>query len=1040
MAATQVSIRLGVEGKAEVKRAFDEVGRAGQDAFRGIATSMDAAGAAADRETQRLQRLAQAAKQAAAADQTQRSLNAALGVGSGPGKSARESAAVFEEAARAADELAARTAALRAQIDPLGAAQIKLNTEIAEANALFKAGAITAEEQAAAHALAQNRFNATAKSLGAVAESGRLTAGQLTNLGFQLNDVAVSLASGQRPLLVLAQQGSQIAQIFGPGAGVTGILRGVYQGLTSLITPTSAVAAGFAAIAAAAGSAYLRAFNAQAQLEIAARGAGRAIGLTSEQISRIAQESAPAARISVNAAQDIAAAFLQTGKIGASNFGGLIKIVKDFAATTGTETKDAVKELAAAFADPVRGADSLNERLNFLDDRTRQYIRTLAQQNDRTGAQRALLDALKGSLADSARAATALGRAWEFVSRAASNALDFIGRAISRVFDGAPLEERLKELGQERARLEAAIKAPPTRFAAGTRSFTEQKLAETKTEIADIEKRLEEVRNRAIEARANELSLRAGETARELTPGFKDLQQLREQEAQLRAVLNDPAAAKKAENLEQIRTAYAAVTNAINTYLVPAELARRLDELDVKALQAKTPAQKAEIAEQRKRLELTGQIITEEELEARVKREGIKARAEAAQSLKDEAALSAINAKATRDLAAASLQGAAAAGKAEARRKALTEAVQNGADVESRMRDLLREHVAEEAAAGASQALQLEQQAAAQAKLNDAVLKGAISSEQAQQQLQAEEALRPLLTAQSLAEGQAKGVLAQVVDRLRGAYAQLFREQARASALQTLQGQRDQIALLEKQIALTSRGASQQQIIIAELRAEQELRRSGIELNSAEGQAILANAGNIERLTQSLAQAQSGMQVLESLTDSVFESFASVIAHGKLDWKSFADAGRAALAEIEREMLRLAVLNPLKNLLFGSNQPTLSSIGGLIGGLFSAFKFHEGGVAGQGGTLAFAPAAVFRNAPRFHSGAFLSPDEVPAILQRGERVLSREETRRFERGRAPAAPVINVTIQTPSPAAFQASRTQVAADLARAVRMGMRGM
>jgi hypothetical protein len=38
MSTTQVSVRLGVEGKAEVKRSFDEVGRAGQDAFRGPAS------------------------------------------------------------------------------------------------------------------------------------------------------------------------------------------------------------------------------------------------------------------------------------------------------------------------------------------------------------------------------------------------------------------------------------------------------------------------------------------------------------------------------------------------------------------------------------------------------------------------------------------------------------------------------------------------------------------------------------------------------------------------------------------------------------------------------------------------------------------------------------------------------------------------------------------------------------------------------------------------------------------------------------------
>jgi hypothetical protein len=104
------------------------------------------------------------------------------------------------------------------------------------------------------------------------------------------------------------------------------------------------------------------------------------------------------------------------------------------------------------------------------------------------------------------------------------------------------------------------------------------------------------------------------------------------------------------------------------------------------------------------------------------------------------------------------------------------------------------------------------------------------------------------------------------------------------------------------------------------------------------------------------------------------------------------------------------------------------------------FKFHEGGLVGLDGRAAVVPASVFRGAPRFHDGAFLSPDEVPAILQRGERVLSRDEARTYgARGAMPVAPVVNVTIQTPSPAAFQTSRTQVVADLARAVRMGMRG-
>ena len=49
----------------------------------------------------------------------------------------------------------------------------------------------------------------------------RFAAGQL---GFQMQDVAVQLQSGQNALLVLGQQGSQIASIFGPTGAIVGAL------------------------------------------------------------------------------------------------------------------------------------------------------------------------------------------------------------------------------------------------------------------------------------------------------------------------------------------------------------------------------------------------------------------------------------------------------------------------------------------------------------------------------------------------------------------------------------------------------------------------------------------------------------------------------------------------------------------------------------------------------------------------------------------------------------------------------------------------
>jgi hypothetical protein len=85
------------------------------------------------------------------------------------------------------------------------------------------------------------------------------------------------------------------------------------------------------------------------------------------------------------------------------------------------------------------------------------------------------------------------------------------------------------------------------------------------------------------------------------------------------------------------------------------------------------------------------------------------------------------------------------------------------------------------------------------------------------------------------------------------------------------------------------------------------------------------------------------------------------------------------------------------------------------------------------------PAGILRYAPRFHGGAFLSPDEVPAVLLRGERVLNRAETRRYN-ARESRQPIFNFNFQTPNPAAFKASKGQIASSLTRAVQAGMRGL
>lgn len=74
---------------------------------------------------------------------------------------------------------------------------------------------------AAANAVEQSGRRA-ASGMTMLGESSRMAAMQQRNLVFQLNDVAVSLASGMNPMMVFAQQGSQIATIYGPEEGGLG--------------------------------------------------------------------------------------------------------------------------------------------------------------------------------------------------------------------------------------------------------------------------------------------------------------------------------------------------------------------------------------------------------------------------------------------------------------------------------------------------------------------------------------------------------------------------------------------------------------------------------------------------------------------------------------------------------------------------------------------------------------------------------------------------------------------------------------------------
>lgn len=162
-------------------------------------------------------------------------------------------------------------------------------------------------------------------------------------------------------------------------------------------------------------------------------------------------------------------------------------------------------------------------------------------------------------------------------------------------------------------------------------------------------------------------------------------------------------------------------------------------------------------------------------------------------------------------------------------------------------------------------------------------------------------------------------------------------------------------------------------------------------------------AANMGQLRQQIAG-----QAINSLTN-----FFTDLASGT---KSAGDALRDFVLDFARGMAQIAakalatyaVLQLLDAIYPGLGKATAATMGA------SAAVQHSGGIAGSGPTRRVDPA-LFIGAPRFHTGGLpgLAPDEVPAILQRGEEVLSKGDPRNVLNGGGRTGPgsgtrVINV--------------------------------
>ena len=208
-----------------------------------------------------------------------------------------------------------------------------------------------------------------------------------------------------------------------------------------------------------------------------------------------------------------------------------------------------------------------------------------------------------------------------------------------------------------------------------------------------------------------------------------------------------------------------------------------------------------------------------------------------------------------------------------------------------------------------------------------------------------------------------------------------------------LDGQAARIERLRLEATLIGTGDAARRRALATLRAEQRIRRAGIDAMSEEAERIRANALEIAGLTDELARSQSAWDAFRDAGESAIDTLVDAFADGG------GDIG-AALEAIKNDILsfglQLAIANPLKNFLFGAGLPTLGAAGGGGGFLGSAASFL-GGVFGGGASVTLPQYAPIPTPRPYASGGFTGAgprDAVAGLVHAGEFVINAGATAR----------------------------------------------
>jgi len=317
-----------------------------------------------------------------------------------------EAAAQFDKANASTKRYAE---SLNRQADLLGksrAEQIAYNAQVRIGGELG--------DQIAKKALANQA--ALTKETEAYVMSDRARAAAMRGVPAQITDIVSGLATGQRPLTVLLQQGGQLKDMFG---GVGGAAKALGTSLLGLINPATLLAGAAVALFAA----WKSGSDEQVAFQKALINTGNYAGVTSQQLQALSADLSK----SSGTQHDAAAALAEVASSGKFTSDQL-RLVASATIAAGDGADDMVARFAKLADDPVKASVELNSTYHYLTAAVYDQIKALEDQGRTQDAARLAMETYSTAVVSRSKEVKEnlglIERSWNGISDATKRAID----------------------------------------------------------------------------------------------------------------------------------------------------------------------------------------------------------------------------------------------------------------------------------------------------------------------------------------------------------------------------------------------------------------------------------------------------------------------------------------------------------------------------------------------------------------------------------------------------------------------------------------